>query len=815
MPEYVTPQSNQYDLPSLKEKTDLVFHKELGEDGRGMTFWYMSDLHLDFKLIHERIDPSDKAAVREYVARLIDEQLTVGADENQYREYFNELLICGDISPDVSISCIFLEEIRKAQYYARIYFVPGNHEYWFLKDGKLNPKRLSVEEITEYYRAFCRRNEIVFLQGDLVLVSFKPTMITGKAIRLLKIEELKELCSDASAVILGGTGFSGKNPSFNASREIYRETISSFEEDCRRSAQFEELYEKVNEALGNDPRVIVMTHNPPWDWTDKPLNPNWIHVFGHTHKNIYEFSKDRKLIADNQWGYEGIQPRIKKFSFDTRRDIFQDLDDGIYEITCEKYELFYRARGLEMNCNLEGQYYVLKREGFYFFMLKEAGSEKLYYLSGGRKRKCMRQSLYYYYGNMLTVGLGIVDSLSGFMNYMNGIASSVKEIGGDGYIHGCIVDIDFYNHIYVNPFDLSVTAYNAPIDMVTKYVYRNVPSLLNDQLPKLFENYQRLLLETAHSSLTVLGDGNEIDTNTELYTSTDIYKASRQVRKLQYSWNESIIREWVIKPENENRDVDIGLEIVKLETSAKEPSSLKSVYDFDPDSYKNRAWLCNTASISFYNSYPNLPPWGTVVQKMIASVEEKNQYAFEPNESVIQKMHDIVKTTWEDLMSKELHAANIMLDDLLSDDYQAKLQERMKSKGSEKIFRTAEHKGSIVVKTCHMTVRLDEEKMHYQEYLTAGSYSVQPTVFIESMADFVADLWKIMETVRLKNGLSERQECAVPYSLLIESSKIWLVNRVHQETFSKIECRIREFIERFMDHTNRILNRSFKIAADL
>ena len=51
--------------------------------------------------------------------------------------------------------------------------------------------------------------------------------------------------------------------------------------------------------------------------------------------------------------------------------------------------------------------------------------------------------------------------LDKFTSFQKRIADMVKQIGGIGAIHGSIVDIDFYNHIYVNPFDLSITGYWA------------------------------------------------------------------------------------------------------------------------------------------------------------------------------------------------------------------------------------------------------------------------------------------------------------------------------------------------------------------
>ena len=56
-----------------------------------------------------------------------------------------------------------------------------------------------------------------------------------------------------------------------------------------------------------------------------------------------------------------------------------------------------------------------------------------------------------------------------------------------GKIHGCIVDIDMYNHIYVNPSDGKITPYHA-FNMYDKDVYQNTKSLISTQKPELMNS---------------------------------------------------------------------------------------------------------------------------------------------------------------------------------------------------------------------------------------------------------------------------------------------------------------------------------------
>ena len=39
--------------------------------------------------------------------------------------------------------------------------------------------------------------------------------------------------------------------------------------------------------------------------------------------------------------------------------------------------------------------------------------------------------------------------MNSYMDKLLNISKVIKSIGGDGSIHGCIVDIDYYNHIYI------------------------------------------------------------------------------------------------------------------------------------------------------------------------------------------------------------------------------------------------------------------------------------------------------------------------------------------------------------------------------
>ncbi len=122
----------------------------------------------------------------------------------------------------------------------------------------------------------------------------------------------------------------------------------------------------------------------------------------------------------------------------------------------------------------------------------------------------------------------------------------------DGKIHGCIVDLDYYNHVYVNPYDGTVTPYFAE-SMVSKYVYPNLASLIADKRPEMLPGFinwradaSALLSEEKsvqpESMKLLLSD--TISVNNELVCDTGMYSASRMMRGLQYTYDCNLVCDW-------------------------------------------------------------------------------------------------------------------------------------------------------------------------------------------------------------------------------------------------------------------------------
>ena len=72
-----------------------------------------------------------------------------------------------------------------------------------------------------------------------------------------------------------------------------------------------------------------------------------------------------------------------------------------------------------------------------------------------------------------------------------------------GRVHGCIVDIDNFNHIYLNPYDGSVTPYWATSKYL-KFAYSNVVSLIAAKRPEMLMAFNRMVDANAGKEVALL-----------------------------------------------------------------------------------------------------------------------------------------------------------------------------------------------------------------------------------------------------------------------------------------------------------------------
>lgn len=524
--------------------TDLVPNITLNDNSNKI--YYISDIHLNHKLINAFPSHATELEVIMYIRKLVKKMIDTDTDI-KYDDY---LLIAGDISFNFEISSIFYTELAKYmelkfRYHwnpRKIVVVLGNHELWdFKRYGTTSAQTHTLDEIYQQYRNLFASLGISFLQNDLLISS--GTVIPEEQLKSLDPDELKFICLKSSFVILGGLGFSGLCSEFNATRGIYRKTIMSLEEDIKQTKRFEDIYNKVRMALGNE-RVVVLTHTPKENWSNENYNSNWTYVNGHTHRNEYYCSEEKTVYSDNQIGYLSTNIGLKHFKLSKVYDIFRDYPDGNYTISREQYLDFNRGMRINVTFNKIGEIHMLKNSNVYCFVFEDSNTGNLYLLNGGRINNLEHSDINYYYERMSYYSDAIRSLFSGYNRALKSISNIIKMIGGTGTVHGCIVDIDFFNHIYVNPIDGTITPYYAT-SIIDKYVYKDIATLLLQQRKDLHDNYLKLLRGKSEGVKLLKGKTKvESIEISRFVPETHMYNPSRIMKSLQYLTEVNVIRIW-------------------------------------------------------------------------------------------------------------------------------------------------------------------------------------------------------------------------------------------------------------------------------
>lgn len=493
--------------------------------------YYITDVHLDQKIQKKFPLMAIEAEVIAYIQSIVSDML----DPVQDCYY---LLVGGDVSSSFSISTEFYKALvraweRKGGWRASIVAILGNHELWV--------PDCSPEETVSTYKEIFSKLGITFLENSVAVLGsygLANKIMLQEDVLAAPTEILKEECQDASFVVLGGIGYSGLNPNFNAEAGLYRNAVSSIQEDLSRSQMFEAVYQKVLSALPFKD-VVCLTHTPKEDWTTTPHNPKWIYVNGHTHINHWEINESRTVYADNQIGYCG-KIGLKFFTKSASYDIFCDKPDGIYQIDGMQYKAFYRGLRLSMTFNrTDGEIYMVKRTSVYCFFFRRKGT--LFLLDGGRISKAQHPSLEYYFKNLSCFADVIKTKMERYNKELRNISSFVQSFGGYGYTHGCIVDIDFYSHIYLDPTSGEITLYWAS-SMKERFVYANLEHLLKKCCPQLYGKYRKVLAAVPNSLVPF--QKSSILKRETLETDMMMYKYSRLISCLQFTTRANIVRTW-------------------------------------------------------------------------------------------------------------------------------------------------------------------------------------------------------------------------------------------------------------------------------
>lgn len=534
-------------------------------------FFYITDLHLESQLGLTGMTTDE---IKGKVAQKVDEMLG-GLSKEDMAD--GVLLVGGDVADSEEVAKIFFDEVF-FHFHGPIIFVLGNHELWdgcTYANGKSCQKR-SIDEVVTAYKQFnktkfgfeakmyCLENEVLvcyknsmYQNSDEFGVGRKTAgmprgglcVLTEEMLLNTSTDDLREFFDECSMIVLGGLGFCGLNPRYNADTGLFRDRVSR-EEDVERSKRFRAVYDRVVSCADNK-RVVVLTHTQTEDWTTDAPHPNWVYVNGHTHQNGLVKTEDGvTVLYDNQVGYKPKKWHLNQFSLEQYYDPFEAWADGIYRITPQQYMDFNAGRGIQMEYfRQQGDIYALKQKGIYMFMLQYGLG--LYLLRGGQKLNVFH-GLEYYAANLEKYVEKIQAAFRPYRNALDKIAAEVKRFGGSGYVHGSIVDIDYYNHIYLDPFDGYLMPYFA-LDVTDRREFRSVrellesspfPALGSDGTPML-SAYTKLLDAGGVSILApTVKEAALAVVPMEVLDEKNIYAPSRVMKSIQYLLDKGVVRVW-------------------------------------------------------------------------------------------------------------------------------------------------------------------------------------------------------------------------------------------------------------------------------
>lgn len=160
------------------------------------------------------------------------------------------------------------------------------------------------------------------------------------------------------------------------------------------------------------------------------------------------------------------------------RDPFKKYKEGIHHISRDEYERFQQnlAHRFGVRCRYKGELYLVKKNRYYIFFLKS--NKSLCILHGGARR-IVHHNLQYFYDNLQLYVKNLKRAFGPYSQTLQELAREVKQFHGEGRLHGSIVDIDFYDHVYLDPITAELKIYSAPSTTQRK-VYPTIPLLLSD-----------------------------------------------------------------------------------------------------------------------------------------------------------------------------------------------------------------------------------------------------------------------------------------------------------------------------------------------
>ena len=317
-----------------------------------------------------------------------------------------------------------------------VYVVLGNHEYIYFED---------VASCVLYYKTELAKIGINLLHNNCYVYE--------------------------KFIIYGGTGFAKYDKKWNANTVVCCPDFTR-KDEIKETELFERGYKKVlAKAKENNLCFLCVSHYPIYACLNSKYDKEAIYFTGHNHQNWFIKNADKVVYSDNQIGYRNNNVTFRIATTGFELNPYADMQDGLYITTIQDYLQFYRYIGedigkgniLYQRCqNGKAYLYVIKRNGYYgFFIMNPKGSAKgISIVNGGVTKKLTNATdMGGICENFDVVLSKYLKLLTPLRNIQEQLSKELKELGLSGEIHGCIVDIDRYHHIMLNPTDGSITFY--------------------------------------------------------------------------------------------------------------------------------------------------------------------------------------------------------------------------------------------------------------------------------------------------------------------------------------------------------------------
>ena len=532
---------------------------------------YISDIHLVHKVVKKFKEHATDEQIEQYIKGIADNLITP--------EFLGKwpwetpiVLFGGDVSSCFELSKIFFKEfmerwnkeeeaqsviLGEKKRECCVYAVLGNHEFWDFK---------TIDECNDAYSQLFKSLGICFLNNKArwFYAHYVPKrFIKDKKGNIVRTEVLKEEDDEVeyqlqmrhihNIIIVGGVGFAGKNCEFNADKNIYRKTLDR-EQEIEETNKWNDIYNYALDVARETNSVLIsLTHNPISDWKDNG-NPDvgCVYFTGHTHRNfLYQDDEANiHIFANNQIGYKDPYVSFKEALIYKRFNPFAIYNDGYYEVNSKDYLMFNDYVGLYIEGNkivdnlienYDAKFYMIKHSGYYgFFVVRPRCT---YICAGGRVKKISKDSdIKQFYDNFSDMVEKYKKVLSPYRNAQEQISKEIRSIGGEGYIHGCIVDVDYFNHIMISPYDGTISYYYSSSFGFVQ-VYDNLISLLENHNEALAVQYKKQIksdknMAISSKQLSVVSDVIKVN------IKDSIYAVSNRMNQLQRLFDKNILRDW-------------------------------------------------------------------------------------------------------------------------------------------------------------------------------------------------------------------------------------------------------------------------------